>query len=66
MEKLFELSQEYEKLHPNSESPRTWIMQFSVDEIVEMLENANGREIDVIFVESAEVNGGGELIYIEN
>lgn len=66
MERLFELSQEYEKLHPNSESPRSWIMLFNIDEIIEMLENANGRKIDVILPEGPEVNGGGELVYIEN
>ena len=66
MERLFELSREYEKLHPNSESPRSWIMQFDIDEIIEMLENANGRKIDVILPEGPEVNGGGELVYLEN
>jgi hypothetical protein len=66
MERLFELSQEYEKLHPNSESPRTWLMLFSIEELIVMLENADGRRIDVLITDSPEVNGGGELIYIEN
>ena len=66
MVKLFQLSQEYEKLHPNSESPRNWIMEFSIEDTVEILENANGREINVIYTDSPGLNNSGELVYIEN
>jgi len=62
IEKFYKLIDEYKKQHPNAESPENWMMQFDLETLIEMLENANGKQISVI--ETPEQDDGGILIYI--
>ena len=43
-EKLEKLQNEYLKLHPNSEAPQILMFTYSVDDVIELLENDNGRK----------------------
>lgn len=62
IEKFYKLIDEYKKQHPNVESPENWLKVFDMGTLIEMLENANGRQISVI--EIPEEDDGGILIYI--
>jgi|TARA_R100000482_G_scaffold112357_1_gene54881 hypothetical protein len=63
-DKLIKLQDEYLKLHPNSEVPDISFPGGDIGKLIEMLENANGRKIEVI-----EDSGAFDLVeykYIEN
>jgi hypothetical protein len=62
-EKLEKLQNEYLKLHPNSEAPQILMFTYSVDDVIELLEKANGREI--VYVDEVDKLDGGYYEYID-
>ena len=57
LQKLQKLQNEYLKLHPNSEKPQILMFTYSVDDVIELLEKADGREI--VYVDELDKLDGG-------
>ena len=62
-QKLQKLQNEYLKLHPNSETPQILMFTYSVDDVIELLEKADGREI--VYVDELDKLDGGYYKYID-
>ena len=66
IEKLKKLEKEYLKLYPNSESPGIFPMfDYTIEGLIEVYENANGREIVWKDHPDPEVLDGGGYEYID-
>ena len=60
MIELFELVDQYRKLHPDAENPLNFFNAIGEERLIAALKNANGRELE--FIEpniKDEIDGGG-------
>jgi hypothetical protein len=64
MDKLALLLNEYAELHPNAETPLNYYNVLGEDGLIEVLEQANGREIKWLPEFSGDVLDGGEIQYV--
>ena len=64
MDKLETLLNEYLELHPNAETPLNFYDVLGEDGLIEILEQANGREIKWIPNFAGDVLDGGEIQYV--
>lgn len=63
---LNELIIEYMKLHPNSRNPMQYLYVIGIGQLIELLKNANGREIVYKYENPIDVLDGGFVQYIQN
>jgi len=59
MKELFELADQYRKLHPNAENPMNYFNALGEQRLIEALKNANGKIL--VFIEpnvTDEIDGG--------
>lgn len=60
-----ELVTAYMQLHPNAKNPTQFLFAIDMEVIIEMLQNANGREI-VFTYDDDNTLDGGYIHYLEN
>lgn len=63
MRELAELSNQYIKDHPNSINPMQVLYTYGVERLIEILNNAKGREI--VFSDEGGADDGGKFKYID-
>jgi len=66
IEEFSQLIAEYMELHPNSTNPTQYLYVVGMDGLIEILKNANGREIVYAFENGKDVYDGGYVQYLEN
>ena len=63
MEKLFKLADEYMKQHEDAQDPRNFLQSYGVDSLIEIIEEAKGREI--VFEDDLENPDAGDFKYVD-
>lgn len=61
---LNELIIEYMKLHPNSRNPMQYLYVIGIGQLIELLKNANGREIVYAYENGNDILDGGYVQYL--
>jgi hypothetical protein len=61
MIELFELVDQYRKLHPNAENPLNFFNALGEERLIEALKNANGKELEFIQPNVKDKIDGGRL-----
>ena len=64
MDKLETLLNEYLKLHPKAETPLNYYNDLGEDGLIEILEQANGRQIKWTADFTGDVLDGGQIQYV--
>ena len=63
LKRFNELSYSYMEQYPNAEDPINCMNDLGIEKLIEILENANGREIKFICLEINESTGVGVSTY---
>lgn len=61
MDKITELNvliDQYMTLHPNGKNPMQYLFNIDIQTIIEMLKNANGKEIIYVYDDNSDDDGG--------
>lgn len=61
---LNELIIGYMKLHPNSRNPMQYLYVIGIGQLIELLKNANGREIVYAYENGNDILDGGYVQYL--
>ena len=66
IDEFSKLIEEYMALHPNSTNPTQYLYVVGMEGLIEILKNANGREIVYAYENGNDVVDGGYVEYLEN